>query len=169
LLKSAKIYMKAFWHSASASLLKSWLLRVRWGKRKWNVYWNLKSIFIWTSVTQVSDVAHGPLVRYCTEYKTVHSRDLLVTEVICTVDIMIYTTGSHFYKKFRTNLNGMWCRIVYQKWKRGIEIQWYTVPWFIVAPRLKRGGGGILISVLRLKILIQSFYVLEIDLVNICC
>jgi hypothetical protein len=41
------------------------LQRVRWGKRKWNVYLNSKNIFIWASVTQVSDVAHGPLVCVC--------------------------------------------------------------------------------------------------------
>jgi hypothetical protein len=43
-------------------LLKSWLPRVRWGKRKWNIYSNSKNIFIWVSVTQVSNVAHGSLV-----------------------------------------------------------------------------------------------------------
>jgi hypothetical protein len=64
LLKSTEIYMKAFWHSTWASLFKSWLPRIRWGKRKWNVYLNSKNIFIGASVTQESDVAHGPLVNF---------------------------------------------------------------------------------------------------------
>jgi hypothetical protein len=47
--------VKAFWHGTKASWLYHGPPRVKW---KWNAYY----ISTWTKVTQVSDVAHGPLV-----------------------------------------------------------------------------------------------------------
>jgi hypothetical protein len=57
--QEAEFYMKALWLRTKASLLKSWPPRVWWGK--WII---IKCIFdsIWAKVSQVSDVAHGPLV-----------------------------------------------------------------------------------------------------------
>jgi hypothetical protein len=59
LLKSAEIYMKAFWHGTNASRGT----RGSDGTNGNEVHircW--KNISIWAKVTQVSDVAHGPLV-----------------------------------------------------------------------------------------------------------
>jgi hypothetical protein len=53
-----EFYMKDFWHRTKVSLLKSWPPMVGWGKCKWNADY----ISILAKVTQVSDVAHGPLV-----------------------------------------------------------------------------------------------------------
>jgi hypothetical protein len=61
--RKADFYMKTFLHRTKASWLKSWLPLVGWGKWKRNAYLILeKNIFIWAKVSQVSDVAHGPLV-----------------------------------------------------------------------------------------------------------
>jgi hypothetical protein len=49
------IYMKAFWHGTKTRWLYHGPPRVKWK-------WNADYIFTWTKVTQVSDVAHGPLV-----------------------------------------------------------------------------------------------------------
>jgi hypothetical protein len=57
-----KLYMKTSLHRTKASWLKSWPPRVGWGKWKLNAFFIWKTISIWAKVSQVSVVAHGPLI-----------------------------------------------------------------------------------------------------------
>jgi hypothetical protein len=83
--------MKASWYGTKARWLYHEPPRVKWGKWKWNAYYTST----WTKVTQVSDVAHRPLV-YCSmhvyiflQYSPIQTASVLlrpwVWEPVCCV------------------------------------------------------------------------------------
>jgi hypothetical protein len=57
--EKAELLYKAFWYRTKASWLKSWAPEGRMWKMEMHNYYYIS---VWVKVTQVSDVAHGPLV-----------------------------------------------------------------------------------------------------------